>query len=151
MQCVCKRIISFFFAFLCKLIFFCLLFLSTREDNERSVRALVSNQWHPRGERPTFSSPSTRSHVPMAVTSETMICRRRRRRQRAPHVNVTFCKSCTCVIYVCVCMEDARPLRVKGATLASLAIPQQYSTYFSARGLGNVSSRRLFACEMLRN
>lgn len=102
-----------------KLIFFCLLFLSARENNERSVRALVSNQWHPRGERPTFSSPSARSHVPMAVTSETMICRRR----RAPHVNVTFCKSC-------VCMEDARPLRVKGATLASLAIPPQYTTLF---------------------
>lgn len=130
------------------MIFFCIsmradillsiIFVRAREDNERSGRALVSNQWHPRGERPTFSSPSTRSHVPMAVTSETMICRRRRR--RAPHVNVTFCNSC---VYVCGGCSAATSERCDARL--SLAIRASQYIYSSARRLGNVSSRRLFA------
>lgn len=79
-----------------------------------------------RQERPTFSSTSASSHVPMAVTSETMICRRRRRR-RAPHVNVTFCKSS-----VCVCAwKMLGPSRVKGATLRlSRDFAPQYTIFF---------------------
>lgn len=112
-----------------KLIFFCLLifyYFCPRGKIMKSVRALVSNQWHPRGERPTFSSPSVRSHVPMAVTSDTMI----RRWRRAPHVNVTFCKSYVCV---CVCGRCSAVRSERCATLASPAIPPQYS--FSMRGI----------------
>jgi len=76
-------------------------------------------------------SRAARSHVPMAVTSETMICRQQRRAtSSSPHVNVTFYKE---------------PAAASERCDAHLAIPPQSRRYsLRARRIGNVRSRRLF-------